>query len=130
MGFDGLANQTAEHAAHYPARARPGQPLAAGFFQPAPAQVPPDLVRHQQELMGPVSQFLTGLFPAVFGGEMESVKTASGYAMARDQALGRLGLVWPRLRTLYSDVMALSGDIFPTTPPADVGIPSARSGAE
>ncbi len=91
LDFDALANQTAEPAAHYPARSRPGQPLAAGFFQPAPAQVPPDLVRHQQELMGPVSQFLTGLFPAVFGGEMESQKTASGYAMARDQALGRLG---------------------------------------
>ncbi len=54
LDFDALANQTAEPAAHYPARARPGQPLAAGFFQPAPAQVPPDLVRHQQELMGPV----------------------------------------------------------------------------
>ena len=110
LDFDALANQTAEPAAHYPARARPGQPLAAGFFQPAPAQVPPDLVRHQQELMGPVSQFLTGLFPAVFGGEMESVKTASGYAMARDQALGRLGLVWRRLKTFYADVMLLSVD--------------------
>ncbi|HET9401953.1 MAG TPA: hypothetical protein VFO34_13480, partial [Candidatus Acidoferrales bacterium] len=57
LDFDALSNQTAEPAAHYPARARPGQPLAAGFFQPAPAQVPPDLVRHQQDLMGPVSQF-------------------------------------------------------------------------
>jgi len=99
-------------AAHYPARARPGQPLAAGFFQPAAAQVPPDLVRHQQELMGPVSQFLTGLFPAVFGGEMESQKTATGYAMARDQAMGRLGLVWRRLKQFYSDVMLLSVDCF------------------
>jgi len=70
----------------------PGQPLAAGFFQPAAAQVPPDMIRHQQDLIGPVSQFLTGLFPAVFGGNMEDVKTASGYAMARDQAMGRLGL--------------------------------------
>lgn len=94
LDFDALANQVAEPAAHFPARARPGQPLAAGFFQPQPARVPPDMVQHQQELIGPVAQFLTGLFPAVFGGNMEDVKTASGYALARDQALGRLGLVW------------------------------------
>src|SRR6202158_2441198 len=130
LDFDALANQTAEPAAHYPARARAGQPLSAGFFQPAPAQVPPDLVRHQQELMGPVSQFLTGLFPAVFGGEMESVKTASGYAMARDQALGRLGLVWRRLKTFYSDVMLLSVDCFRKNRPEDAEIPILGPGGE
>ncbi len=130
LDFDALANQTAEPAAHYPARARPGQPLAAGFFQPAPAQVPSDLVRHQQELMGPVSQFLTGLFPAVFGGEMESVKTASGYAMARDQALGRLGLVWRRLKTFYADVMLLSVDCFRKNRPEDAEIPILGPGGE
>jgi hypothetical protein len=130
LDFDALANQTAEPAAHYPARSRPGQPLAAGFFQPAPAQVPPDLVRHQQELMGPVSQFLTGLFPAVFGGEMESVKTASGYAMARDQALGRLGLVWRRLKTFYADVMLLSVDCFRKNRPEDAEIPILGPGGE
>src|SRR6267378_1693823 len=76
LDFDALANQVAEPAAHFPARARPGQPLAAGFFQPAPAQVPPDMIRHQQDLIGPVAQFLTGLFPAIFGGNMEDVQTA------------------------------------------------------
>jgi hypothetical protein len=130
LDFDALANQTAEPAAHYPARARAGQPLAAGFFQPAPAQVPPDLVRHQQDLMGPVAQFLTGLFPAVFGGEMESQKTASGYAMARDQALGRLGLVWRRLKTFYADVMLLSVDCFRKNRPEDAEIPILGPGGE
>jgi len=130
LDFDALSNQTAEPAAHYPARARPGQPLAAGFFQPAAAQVPPDLVRHQQELMGPVSQFLTGLFPAVFGGEMESQKTATGYAMARDQALGRLGLVWRRLKQFYSDVMLLSVDCFRKNRPEDAEIPILGPGGE
>jgi hypothetical protein len=123
LDFDALANQVAEPAAHYPARARPGQPLAAGFFQPAPAQVPPDMLRHQQDLIGPVSQFLTGLFPAVFGGNMEDVKTASGYALARDQAMGRLGLVWRRLKQFYSGVMLLSVDCFRKNRPEDAEIP-------
>ena len=128
LDFDALANQTAEPAAHYPARARPGMSLADGFFQPAPAQVPPDMLRHQQDLIGPIAQFLTGLFPAVFGGEMENVKTASGYAMARDQALGRLGLVWRRLKHFYGDVMLLSVDCFRKNRPNDVEIPFLGAG--
>jgi len=123
LDFDALANQVAEPAAHFPARARPGQPLAAGFFQPAPAQVPPDMLRHQQDLIGPVAQFLTGLFPAVFGGNMEDVKTASGYALARDQALGRLGLVWRRMKQVYADVLLLSVDVFRKNRPNDAEIP-------
>ncbi len=69
LDFDALANQTAEPAAHYPARARPGQPLADGFFQPAPGA---SAAGHDAASAGfdrPVAQFLTGLFPAVFGGE-------------------------------------------------------------
>ena len=123
LDFDALANQVAEPAAHFPARARPGQPLAAGFFQPQPARVPPDMVQHQQELIGPVAQFLTGLFPAVFGGNMEDVKTASGYALARDQALGRLGLVWRRMKQFYADVILLGVDCFRKNRPQDVEIP-------
>jgi hypothetical protein len=123
LDFDALANQVAEPAAHFPARARPGQPLAAGFFQPAPAQVPPDMIRHQQDLIGPVAQFLTGLFPAIFGGNMEDVKTASGYALARDQAMGRLGLVWRRTKQFYADVLLLAVDCFRKNRPEDVELP-------
>src|SRR3989475_2136319 len=130
LDFDALANQTAEPAAHYPARARPGMSLADGFFQPVPAQVPPDMLRHQQDLIGPIAQFLTGLLPAVFGGEMENVKTASGYAMARDQALGRLGLGWRRLKTFYCDLMLLAVDCFRKNRPGDVGIPFLGAGGE
>ncbi len=123
LDFDALANQVAEPAAHFPARARPGQPLAAGFFQPQPARVSPDMLQHQQELIGPVSQFLSGLFPAVFGGNMEDVKTASGYALARDQALGRLGLVWRRMKQFYADVILLGVDCFRKNRPEDVELP-------
>jgi hypothetical protein len=88
------------------------------------------MLRHQQDLIGPIAQFLTGLFPAVFGGEMENVKTASGYAMARDQALGRLGLVWRRLKSFYCDVMLLSVDCFRKNRPDDVEIPFLGAGGE
>ena len=62
------AGQTAEPAAHYPARARPGMSLADGFFQPAPAQVPPDVLRHPQDRMGAIAQFPGR--PKMFGPEL------------------------------------------------------------
>jgi len=131
LDFDALSSQTAEPAAHYPARAKPGQPLAASFFQPAPAQVPADMLEHQQELAGPVAQFLTGLFPAVFGGTQGGAgKTATGYAMARDQAMGRLGLVWRRLKQFYADLMLLGVDTFRQNRPGDVEIPILGASGE
>jgi len=54
---------------------------------------------------------------------MEDVKTASGYAMARDQAMGRLGLVWRRLKQFHGDVMLLAVDCFRKNRPEDVDVP-------
>jgi hypothetical protein len=129
LDFDALQNQTAEPGAHYPARAKPGQSLAAGFFQPAPAEVPPDLAQHAANLMGPVAQFLTGAFPALFGGAMANNDTAAGYAMARDQAMGRIGLVWRRMKFFHADVMLLAVDCFRKNRPNDVEITLLGAGA-
>jgi hypothetical protein len=129
LDFDALQNQTAEPGAHYPARSKPGQSLAAGFFQPAAAEVPPDLAEHAANLMGPVAQFLTGAFPALFGGAMANNDTAAGYAMARDQAMGRIGLVWRRMKFFHADVMLLAVDCFRRNRPNDVEVTLLGAGA-
>jgi hypothetical protein len=124
-----LQSQTAEPGSHYPARAKPGQSLASGFFQPAPAEVPPDLAQHAAALMGPVAQFLTGAFPALFGGAMANNDTAAGYAMARDQAMGRIGLVWRRMKFFHADVILLAVDCFRKNRPTDVEVTLLGAGA-
>ena len=129
LDFDALQSQTAEPGVHYPARAKPGQSLAAGFFQPEPAEVPPDLAEHAANLMGPVSQFLTGAFPALFGGAMAGNDTASGYSMARDQAMGRIGLVWRRMKFFHADIMLLAVDCFRRNRPHDVEVTLQGAGA-
>jgi hypothetical protein len=129
LDFDSLQSQTAEPGAHYPARAKPGQSLAAGFFQPEPAQVPPDLAQHAANLMGPIAQFLTGAFPALFGGAMANTDTAAGYSMARDQAMGRIGLVWRRMKFFHADVMLLAVDCFRRNRPNDVEVTLLGAGA-
>ncbi|MGH9700475.1 MAG: hypothetical protein ACRD52_13595, partial [Candidatus Acidiferrales bacterium] len=129
LDFDALQNQTAEPGAHYPARAKAGQSLAAGFFQPAAAEVPPDLAQHAANLMGPVAQFLTGAFPALFGGAMANNDTATGYAMARDQAMGRIGLVWRQMKFFHADIMLLAVDCFRQNRPNDVEVTLLGAGA-
>jgi hypothetical protein len=129
LDFDSLKSQSAEPGAHYPARAKPGQSLAAGFFQPEPAQVPPDLAQHAANLMGPIAQFLTGAFPALFGGAMANTDTAAGYSMARDQAMGRIGLVWRRMKFFHADIMLLAVDCFRRNRPNDVEVTLLGAGA-
>jgi len=129
LDFDSLQSQTAEPGAHYPARAKPGQSLASGFFQPDAASVPPDLAEHAANLMGPVAQFLTGAFPALFGGAMSNNDTAAGYSMARDQAMGRIGLVWRRMKFFHADVMGLAVDCFRRNRPNDVEVTLLGAGA-
>jgi len=129
LDFDALQSQTAEPGAHYPAKAKAGQPLAAGFFQPQAARVPPDLAGHAADLMGPVAQFLTGAFPALFGGAMTNTSTASGYAMARDQAMGRIGLVWRRMKFFHADLMLAAVDCFRKNRPGDVEVTLLGAGA-
>jgi hypothetical protein len=130
LDFDALSSQTAEPAAHYPARAKPGMSLADSFFQPAPAVISRDFIQHQQDLVGPVAQMLTGLFPAVYGGSMDDVKTASAYAQARDQAMGRLGMVWRRLKDFYARTMENAVDCFRKSRPEDIEIPILGEGGE
>ncbi len=129
LDFGSLQSQTAEPGAHYPARAKPGQSLASGFFQPEAASIPPDLAEHAANLMGPVAQFLTGAFPALFGGSMANNDTAAGYSMARDQAMGRIGLVWRRMKFFHADVMLLAVDCFRRNRPNDVEVTLFGAGA-
>jgi hypothetical protein len=125
LNFDALASQDAEPAVHYPARAKPGMALADGFYSPDPAKMDASLPALMQELIGPVAQFLTGLFNAAAGGPMEGVagKTAAGYTIARDQALGRVGMIYRRIKEFYAEGIGLGLEIFKKNRPEDVEVP-------
>ena len=112
LDIDALEEQTSEPGAMYPVSPRPGQPVGAGFFTTPQATVSPDMLRHMGDLAGPLAQFITGAFPALMGGESQDQKTATGYAMQRDQAMGRLGLPWARIRKFYSELMLLALESF------------------
>ncbi len=70
-----------------------------------------NIYAHGKELIELV-QLTSGAFPAIFGGAMQNVKTASGYAMARNQALGRLEMFWRSVKAFHARMMLKSVEIF------------------
>ena len=60
---------------------------------------------------------------------MANNDTAAGYSMARDQAMGRIGLVWRRMKFFHADVMLLAVDCFRTNRPNDVEVTLLGAGA-
>jgi hypothetical protein len=125
INFDALHNTTVEPGAWYPAKPRtPGGNLSASFYEQQSQDVPVSLPQYAEALSGENAQFVTGLFPAVFGGEAKGAggETKGGYELSRDQAMGRIGLVWRRLKEFYAGMMMLSVKCFAENRPADVEI--------
>lgn len=124
INFDALSSTTVEPGAWYPAKARAGKSLAESFYDQQNQDVPATLPQYAEELSGEIAQFVTGLFPAVFGGEAKGAggETKGGYELSRDQAMGRIGLVWRRLKEFYADVMMLGVKCFAENRPTDVEI--------
>lgn len=71
----------------------------------------PEMLAGMDKLMGPIGQFLTGAFTALQGAggaEGAAGDTAAGYAMQRDQALGRIGITYARLKQFHADLQTLA----------------------
>jgi hypothetical protein len=122
LDFDALQNQTAEPGSHYPAKAKQGAALADGFFQPNPAEVNPQMLAEIQELCGPLAQLLTGMYPALFGGDTGDNDTAKGIGIQRDQAMGRVGLPWKAMKEAWCKAVELAVKCFRDNRSDDVSL--------
>jgi hypothetical protein len=110
---DALANKKMEPGSYVPVAIEntpAGKNLADLIFQPRIA-LDASIYAQGQDLLE-LSQFLTGALPAVFGGNMPDVTTAKGYSMARDQALGRLGLFWRQMKEFHAELMLAAVEVF------------------
>lgn len=100
--IDGLNKTREMPGASRKATGIPGQALGSAFFQTAMVNPPASLMEYMELLRGPLAQFTTGQQPALFGGQMEDQKTASGYAQARTMALGQMAIVWKPFTSWYA----------------------------
>ena len=110
--FDQEANadQRSEPGQEVPVIVRDGQDIRTKILQVRSDSVSPDMYRHMMDLAGPISQEMSGVLPAVVGetGEGAAAQTATGYAMQRDQGMGRLGIPYSRLRQATADIKTLA----------------------
>lgn len=106
--FDAIQDQKSEPYAFSMKKARSGQPLEADFFREPDLVLPESLSELMEYLAGPFLQFVLGTPPALFGGQMADQKTASGYAQAKNQAMGVKGIPWSALQGIMARMYYLA----------------------
>ena len=83
------------------------------------------MVRYIEMLLNEIPQFLSGNYPALFGGNTGSNDTAAGIAIQRNQAMGRIGRVWRNFQVFLANVSAKAVNLFGENRTEDMEIPRA-----
>jgi len=77
--------------------------LADYFFVETQLDVPASMITQIRALENEVAQLMVGAFPALFGGTDLGANAAVGTTtIQRDQALGRLGMIWRFIKAGYA----------------------------
>lgn len=80
-----------------------GSPLANYFFVPEAVSPPSDLIQAEQDLRDALSQLVTAVQPALFGGKMGGDEERVGvYQIAREQAMGVMALPWGVMQAMFA----------------------------
>lgn len=94
----------------HPENAGMSVPLQSMIYQPT-MRLDGNVYEHGNSLME-LGQFVSGAYPSIFGGGMPHNETAHGYAQARDAALGRLQMVWKKVKNFHADIMQIAIECF------------------
>jgi hypothetical protein len=78
-------------------KSQPNKSVNDLIFVEPQVSPPATLADFVKQYIGPLSELLTGAYPALSGGDTGSNDTARGISIQRDQALGRLGPTWHSL---------------------------------
>jgi hypothetical protein len=89
----------------------PGDQIANHIFTHRADSVSPDMAQHMMNLMGPILDMVTGIYPAAVGGEEAGAgETLGGYSLMRDASMGRIGIPYSVLKQWYAEVQTLAVD--------------------
>lgn len=125
---DALQDQTSEPGNHIPLQVPTGKSLAQCLYQEPPAQVPMELIQFKNEIVGALGQFITGALPALFGGTQGGSETASEYNMAREQAMGRIGIYWQAMQRLWAEALKVAIILLSKNVDKDIEVPGKTKG--
>jgi len=88
---------------------KPGDDIRQRLMQVRADSTSPDMHKHMMDLFGPITQYVSGAFPALTGaGGAEQPETLGQQSMQRDQAMGRMGVFYVSLKQMHADIATLA----------------------
>ena len=87
----------------YNVTGRAGRAVGDGFYQTQPGQLPQYVTVFLNDLRTNIAQFLTGAFPAAYGGGTGSNSTAEGIAREQSASLGRIAMFLTQVKNHYAE---------------------------
>lgn len=109
-----------------------GDNIQSKIMQVRADSVSPDMATHANDLMGPISDMITGTYPALTGAGEGAPDTLGQQGMQRDQAMGRMGIFYVNLKQGHADVLTLACRQFEenTTGVVKIPVPGASGDFE
>lgn len=89
----------------FPAKAKAGKSMSDSFYEIKTATLSQEVMPFGTSIQQ-LGQLASGAQPAIFGGQLEENKTASGYAMSRAQSLQRLQNTWKMFTVWWEKIFA------------------------
>lgn len=102
LDLDALENRPGVPGEFIPIQEGNGGRLSDGIYSVTMAKIEPEVARWVEGLVA-MGQELTGVLPAIFGGDAGS-QTAREAELKRNQALMQLGLVWNGMRQAWRGI--------------------------
>jgi len=109
---DAINQQKIKPAQIQPITLNSGDTAGAHFWETGVPTLSEATTALREEILGPLSEGMTGALPAIQGQSDKDIKTATGYRMARDQALGRLGIPWRSMKHAHARMAKLAVEAF------------------
>lgn len=104
--FEARNEQGANAGNVTPVQLAPNQTIGQKMMFTQATEPSQGMVRYIEMLFNEIPQFLSGNYPALFGGNTGSNDTAAGIAIQRNQAMGRIGRVWRNFQTFLANIDA------------------------
>lgn len=101
----------------------PGENIQQRIMQVRADSISPDMYKHMMDIFGPITQYISGVFPALTGAGEGAPETLGQQSMQRDQAMGRMGVFYVRLKQAIADIITLACRDFEENAEGQVKIP-------
>jgi hypothetical protein len=107
----------------FPVTRQGNEAVGDSFFQTAPAGENAGAVNLRQEIFGPIAQYLSATLPGMTGQSDPNLKTARAYAQAKEQAMGRIGIVWRAIKQAHVEIVTKAVRLYIDFRTMDVSLP-------